>query len=113
MGAAPVDVQGRAQRERLVTAVADEAVELADAAAEVRLTPDLRRSSECEGAGPAKGAGGGRRRGGGSTCAMWGNFLQEKSMNARSLKPVGMEGLFWMKGRPLGSWGRSLWTPAL
>lgn len=29
-------------------------------------------------------------------------------MKARSLKPVGMEGLFWMKGRPLGSWGRSL-----
>lgn len=34
-------------------------------------------------------------------------------MKARSLKPVGMEGLFWMKGWPLGSWGRSLWTAAL
>lgn len=34
-------------------------------------------------------------------------------MKAKSLKPVGMEGLFWMKGRPLGSWGSSLWTAAL
>lgn len=37
-----MQVQGRAQRERLVTAIADEPVELTDAAPKVRLTPDLR-----------------------------------------------------------------------
>jgi len=39
-----MELQGGAQREGLVTAVADEPVELADAATEVGLTPDLSES---------------------------------------------------------------------
>lgn len=41
VGGGLVEVQGRAQGESLVAAVADEPVELADAPAEVCLTPDL------------------------------------------------------------------------
>ena len=44
---------------------------------------------------------------------MRGNFLQEKSVNPRSWKPAGMEGLLWMKGLPMASLGSCLWTSAL
>lgn len=48
-----------------------------------------------------------------STWEMRGNFLQEKSVNPRSWKPAGIEGLFWMKGFPMGSLGSCLWITAL
>lgn len=41
-----MQVQGRAKGERFVTAIADEAMELADAATKVRLTPDLEAERE-------------------------------------------------------------------
>lgn len=48
-----------------------------------------------------------------STWEMRGNFLQEKSVNPKSWKPAGIEGLFWMKGFPMGSLGSCLWITAL
>lgn len=47
------------------------------------------------------------------TWEMRGNFLQEKSVNPKSWKPAGIEGLFWMKGFPMGSLGSCLWITAL
>lgn len=44
---------------------------------------------------------------------MRGNFLQEKSVNPKSWKPAGIEGLLWMKGRPMASRGNCLCTSAL
>lgn len=48
-----------------------------------------------------------------NTWEMRGNFLQEKSVNPKSWKPAGIEGLFCMKGLPIASLGSCLWTSAL